>query len=71
MTQGLETVLAVRVVPADVEQVDALAAKLDIKRGDVMRRALRLGLAALARDPTLFFSVEAMPPPPAARKRKR
>lgn len=49
--------IAIRLTSADLERLEALAEKIPIaSRNAIARVALRIGLEALEKDPTLLFA---------------
>jgi hypothetical protein len=54
--EGLSEMLGVRVSKADLERIDALAARLPIgSRHGIARVALRIGLEAIERNPMILL----------------
>ncbi len=56
MRGPLSVVLSMRLTKADLKRLDRLAARLPIRRLTLLREAMRFGLEALERDPTLLFA---------------
>lgn len=55
----LTEIFSMRVHTDDLARLEALEGRLPIKRQDIARAAMRLGLAALERDPAALLSPEA------------
>jgi hypothetical protein len=54
--EDLSEALYVRVTKADKAAVDGLAARLPLKSASITRIALRIGLAAIEKDPSAIFT---------------
>lgn len=67
----LTQVLPVRVHPDDLARLDALEQRLPLKRQDLARAALRLGMAAIERDAAALLSPDALRRVPPKAKPKR
>ena len=61
----LEKQIAIRLSEEDVDRLDALTKRFPIaSRNAIARAALRLGMAAIEKDPMQLLSSDAPPPKP-------
>lgn len=63
--EDLSEAISLRVTPDDRQALDALAARFPLKAMTIARIALRLGLAEVARNPSVLFEAKPVEPAPA------
>lgn len=57
MVPQLTEVISMRLSPEDKAKLDELAERMPIKRLTIARVAMRIGLEAIAKDPSVLLSV--------------
>ncbi|MCP4467729.1 MAG: hypothetical protein GY813_13395 [Halieaceae bacterium] len=59
-TETLSEALYLRCAPSDMERLDELVERIPVaSRNAIAREAMRLGMAALEKDPSLLFAKRA------------